>query len=76
MGWFIKLEHKGKDLYPLLMANFEKPEYYVNEKVRGEVMRHLLKTFRTAVVLKYPPTWTVLDFTPRAWAICLPSVPR
>ncbi len=40
MGWFIKLEHQGQDLYPILKANFEKPEYYVNEKVRGEVLRH------------------------------------
>jgi len=41
MGWFLKLEDKfGKDLYPLFKANFEKPGYYVNEKVRGEVMRH------------------------------------
>lgn len=39
MGWFIKLEHEGKDLYPLLRELFEKPEYYVNEKVRGEVFR-------------------------------------
>ena len=40
MAWFLKLEHDGKDLYPLLKANMEKPEYYINEKVRGEVMRH------------------------------------
>jgi alpha-galactosidase len=40
MGWFLKLEHQGKDLYPVLKKNFEKPGYYVNEKVRGEVMRH------------------------------------
>jgi len=40
MAWFLKLEHKGRDLYPLLKANMEKPEYYINEKVRGEVMRH------------------------------------
>ena len=39
MAWFLSLEHKGKDLYPLLRENMEKPEYYVNEKVRGEVMR-------------------------------------
>ena len=39
MAWFLKLEHNGKDLYPLLRANIEKPEYYVNEKVRGEVLR-------------------------------------
>ncbi len=40
MAWFLTLEHKGKDLYPLFKANCEKPEYYVNEKVRIEVMRH------------------------------------
>jgi alpha-galactosidase len=40
MAWFLKLEKDGKDLYPLLRANFEKPGFYVNEKVRGEVMRH------------------------------------
>jgi alpha-galactosidase len=40
MAWFLKLEHRGRDLYPTLRANFEKPGYYVNEKVRGEVMRH------------------------------------
>lgn len=37
MGWFLKIENKGKDLYPILRDNFEKPEYYVNEKVRGEI---------------------------------------
>ncbi|MDO4492827.1 MAG: alpha-glucosidase/alpha-galactosidase [Clostridia bacterium] len=40
MDWFLKLEHKGRDLYPLLKENMEKPEYYKNEKVRGELMRH------------------------------------
>ena len=40
MAWFLRLEKDGKDLYPLLKSNFEKPGYYVNEKVRGEVMRH------------------------------------
>jgi len=40
MAWFLKLEHKGRDLYPTLKKNFEKPGFYVNEKVRGEVMRH------------------------------------
>ena len=42
MGWFLALKDKrtGEDLYPRLRANMEKPEYYVNEKVRGEVMRH------------------------------------
>lgn len=40
MDWFLKLEHRGKDLYPILKENMEKPEYYKNEKVRGELMRH------------------------------------
>ncbi len=40
MAWFLKLEKNGEDLYPRLRSNFEKPGYYVNEKVRGEVMRH------------------------------------
>ena len=40
MAWFLKLEHQGQDLYPTLRARFEEPGYYVNEKVRGEVMRH------------------------------------
>jgi len=40
MDWFLRLEHHGEDLYPRLRDLFEKPEYYKNEKVRGEVMRH------------------------------------
>ena len=40
MAWFLKLEKNGRDLYPTLRANLEKPEYFVNEKVRGEVARH------------------------------------
>ena len=40
MAWFLKLEHQGQDLYPLLKSKFEEPGYYVNEKVRAEVMRH------------------------------------
>ncbi|MEI8243248.1 MAG: alpha-galactosidase [bacterium] len=40
MAWFLKLEQNGRDLYPVLKANFEKPGFYVNEKVRAEVMRH------------------------------------
>ena len=40
MAWFLKIEHEGRDLYPILKENIEKPEYYKNEKVRGEVMRH------------------------------------
>ncbi len=40
MAWFLKLEHRGVDLYPRLRERFEQPEYYVNDKVRGEVLRH------------------------------------
>jgi alpha-galactosidase len=39
MDWFLKLEHKGRDLYPQLRERFEHPEFYKNEKVRGEVFR-------------------------------------
>jgi len=39
MAWFLELAHKGRDLYPILKENMEKSEYFVNEKVRGEVMR-------------------------------------
>ncbi len=41
-AWFLSLKDKrdGRDLNPILRANIEKPEYYVNEKVRCEVMRH------------------------------------
>lgn len=41
MAWFLKLEHRKRDLYPELRERFEQPEYYVNEKVRGEVFRHI-----------------------------------
>jgi alpha-galactosidase len=40
MDWFLTLRHDGRDLYPRLRELFEKPEYYRNEKVRGEVFRH------------------------------------
>lgn len=39
MDWFLTLEHKGKDIYPILKEKMEEPEYFKNEKVRGEVMR-------------------------------------
>lgn len=40
MAWFLKLEKNGRDLYPTFKENMQKPQYYINEKVRGEVMRH------------------------------------
>lgn len=40
MAWFLKLEKDGKDIYPLFKENIEKPEYYINDKVRIEVARY------------------------------------
>ncbi len=40
MGWFLDIRHEGRDLYPTLRARFEEPGYYINEKVRGEVIRN------------------------------------
>ena len=40
MGWFLRMERNGQDLYPLFKGRCEQPEYYINEKVRIETMRH------------------------------------
>ncbi len=40
MSWFLKIAKNGQDLYPVFRENIDKPEYYVNEKVRAEVARH------------------------------------
>ena len=41
MAWFLQAGARGQwTSTRLLKANFEKPGFYVNEKVRGEVMRH------------------------------------
>ena len=57
MAWFLKIEKDGKDLYPILRANMEKPEYYVNEKVRGEVFRQVgyMMTESTGHLSEYLP---------------------
>jgi len=57
MAWFLRLEHQGRDLYPLLRENIEKPEYYINEKVRCEVMRHFgyFMTESTGHLSEYVP---------------------
>ena len=57
MGWFLRLEHAGRDLYPILRERFEQPEYYVNEKVRGEVLRHFgyFMTESTGHLAEYVP---------------------
>lgn len=59
MAWFLSLRDKrdGRDLYPILRQNIEKPEYYVNEKVRCEVMRHFgyFMTESTGHLSEYVP---------------------
>jgi alpha-galactosidase len=61
MDWFLRLEHGGpgggRDLYPELREKFEKPEYYKNEKVRGEVFRHFgyFMTESTGHLSEYVP---------------------
>jgi alpha-galactosidase len=57
MDWFLRLEHKGRDLYPRLREVFERPEYYKNEKVRGEVFRHFgyFMTESTGHLSEYVP---------------------
>lgn len=57
MAWFLKIENKGTNLYPLLKENFEKPEFYVNEKVRGEVFRQFgyFMTESTGHLSEYVP---------------------
>jgi alpha-galactosidase len=57
MAWFLWLEKDGQDLYPILRENIEKPEYYVNEKVRCEVMRHFgyFMTESTGHLSEYVP---------------------
>lgn len=57
MDWFLRLEHDGRDLYPELREKFERPEYYKNEKVRGEVFRHFgyFMTESTGHLSEYVP---------------------
>ena len=59
MAWFLGIRDKrdGRDLYPILRAKIEKPEYYVNEKVRAEVMRHFgyFMTESTGHLSEYVP---------------------
>ena len=57
MGWFLKLEHRGGDVYPRFKALCEKPEYFINEKVRIEVMRQFgyFMTESTGHLSEYVP---------------------
>ena len=65
MAWFLSLRDRrdGTDLYPALRANVEKPEYYVNEKVRCEVMRHFgyFMTESTGHLSEYLPWFRSSD---------------
>ncbi len=57
MDWFLTLKHNGRDLYPQLREVFERPEFYKNEKVRGEVFRHFgyFMTESTGHLSEYVP---------------------
>jgi alpha-galactosidase len=57
MGWFLELLHGETDLYPILRERFEQPEYYVNEKVRGEAFRQFgyFMTESTGHLAEYLP---------------------
>ncbi|NQU75854.1 MAG: alpha-galactosidase [Planctomycetes bacterium] len=59
MAWFLSLRDRrdGRDLYGLFKRNCEKPQYYVNEKVRIEVMRHFgyFMTESTGHLSEYVP---------------------
>jgi alpha-galactosidase len=65
MGWFLQLRDKrdGRDLNPVLRANIEKPGYYVNEKVRAEVMRQFgyFMTESTGHLSEYVPWFRSSD---------------
>jgi alpha-galactosidase len=69
MAWFLKLEHQGKDLYPLFKERCELPEYYVNEKVRIEVMRHFgyFMTESTGHLSEYIPWFRSSERALRAY---------
>lgn len=63
MAWFLEIKHKGKDMYPKLRERFEQPEYYVNEKVRGEVFRQVgyFMTESTGHLSEYLPWFRSSD---------------
>ena len=41
MSWFTELKHRGKDLYPVLLAAMQDKEIYERDVVRFEVMKDL-----------------------------------
>ncbi|MEX1019126.1 MAG: alpha-glucosidase/alpha-galactosidase [Litorilinea sp.] len=40
MAWFLRLEWRNQDAYPLLQAAMEQPEIYAKDRIRFEIMRH------------------------------------
>ncbi len=57
MAWFLSIKQGEKDLYPVLKERFEQAQYYVNEKVRGEVFRQFgyFMTESTGHLSEYVP---------------------
>lgn len=39
-AWFLRLDWKGQDAYPLLRQKLDDPEIYARDKVRFEIMRY------------------------------------
>jgi len=39
LAWFMRLEHKGKNLYPVLLEAIKNPEIYEQDPVRWEMMK-------------------------------------
>jgi alpha-galactosidase len=63
MAWFLDIKRRGEDLYPKLRERFEQPEFYVNEKVRGEVFRQIgyFMTESTGHLSEYLPWFRSSD---------------
>jgi len=40
MAWFTRLEHNGKDLYPVLRERIKDPEVYEQDPIRFDIMLH------------------------------------
>ncbi len=40
MAWYLKLEHRGQDLYPRLHEAMAKAEVYEKDRIRFEILKH------------------------------------
>jgi alpha-galactosidase len=71
MAWFLSLKDRrdGRDLNPILRECMERPEYYCNEKVRAEVMRHFgyFMTESTGHLSEYIPWFRGSDRALKAY---------